>query len=565
MFKPPAPATFVLPPTRNEPEKGYAPGSPERDALERELHRIRGESPELALRIGGEDVETGRLHAVVPPHAHGEPLAHAHWGGAREVERAIDAAAEAHRDWSRMAWEDRAAIFLRAAEMVRGPWRATLNAATMLNLSKTPREAEIDAACETVDYLTFNARYMREMYEMQPDSLPGQWNRTEYRPLEGFVLAITPFNFTCLANLAYAPAIMGNVVVWKPAEQAELVAWYMLRLLEEAGLPPGVINLVFGDGPEIGNVAIAHRDLAGVHFTGSTETFQHIWQTVAGNVKRYRNYPRIVGETGGKDFIVAHPTADLDAVATAVVRGAFEFQGQKCSAPSRLYVPESQWEALRERLVADVEQMNVGDPTRPDVFVGAVIDKDAFAKHHRAIADARSSDATDIVVGGATDDSVGYFVSPTIVRTRQPDFRLLRDELFGPIMTSFVYPDRDWAGVLEQVDKQSPYGLTGAVFARDRYAVAEADERLRYTAGNFYINDKPTGSVVGLQPFGGSRASGTNDKATSIWNLSRWVSMRTIKENLLPATDWRYPFMGQASEEGATAGVSANGADADQP
>ncbi|HEY6775119.1 MAG TPA: L-glutamate gamma-semialdehyde dehydrogenase [Thermoleophilaceae bacterium] len=559
MSKPSAPATFVLPPTRNEPERGYAPGSSEREALERELRRIRGETPELPLRIGGEDVETGRLHAVVPPHSHGEPLAHAHWGGAGEVERAIDAAAEAHHDWSRMAWEDRAAIFLRAAEMVRGPWRATLNAATMLNLSKTPREAEIDAACETVDYLTFNARYMREMYGMQPDSLPGQWNRTEYRPLEGFVLAITPFNFACLANIAYAPAIMGNVVVWKPAEQAELVAWYMLRLLEEAGLPPGVINLVFGDGPEIGDVALAHRDLAGVHFTGSTETFQHIWQTVAGNLKTYRNYPRLVGETGGKDFIVAHPTADIDAVATAVVRGAFEFQGQKCSAPSRLYVPESHWDALQERLVAEVEQMRVGDPTRPDVFVGAVIDEDAFAKHDRAIADARSSDGTDIVVGGTTDDSVGYFVSPTIVRTRQPDFRLLRDELFGPIMTTFVYPDRDWAGVLEQVDQQSPYGLTGAVFARDRYAVAEADEKLRYTAGNFYINDKPTGSVVGLQPFGGSRASGTNDKATSIWNLSRWVSMRTIKENLLPATDWRYPFMGEISDDAPHAAASANG------
>jgi 1-pyrroline-5-carboxylate dehydrogenase len=556
MSKPAAPATFVLPPTRNEPELGYASGSPEREALARELRRIRGETPELACRIGGEDVRTGRLHAVVPPHAHGEPLAHAHWGGTREVERAIEAAAEAHHDWSRMAWEDRASIFLRAAEMVRGPWRATLNAATMLNLSKTPREAEIDAACETADYLTFNARYMREMYEMQPESLPGQWNRIEYRPLEGFVLAITPFNFTCLANIAYAPAIMGNVVVWKPAEQAELVAWYMLRLLEEAGLPPGVINLVFGDGPEIGGAALAHRDLAGVHFTGSTETFQHIWQTVAGNIKTYRNYPRIVGETGGKDFIVAHPSADIDTVATAVVRGAFEFQGQKCSAPSRLYVPQSQWDVLQQRAVADVEQMRVGDPTEPDVFVGAVIDKDAFARHDAAIAEARNSDGTDIVVGGTTDDSVGWFVSPTIVRTRRPDFRLLRDELFGPIMTTFVYPDRDWSGVLEQVDTQSPYGLTGAVFARDRYAIAEADAKLRYTAGNFYVNDKPTGSVVGLQPFGGSRASGTNDKATSIWNLSRWVSMRTIKENLLPATDWRYPFM--AADDTVTVATSAN-------
>jgi 1-pyrroline-5-carboxylate dehydrogenase len=497
------------------------------------------------LRIGGAEVRTERLHPVLCPHDRHAPLAQAHWAGAAEVKTAIAAAAEASHDWSRMAWEDRAAIFLRASEMARGPWRATLNAATMLNLSKTPREADIDAACETADYLAFNARYMREMYAMQPESLPGEWNRTEYRPLEGFVLAITPFNFTCLANLAYAPAMMGNVVLWKPAEQAELVAWYLTRMLEAAGLPPGVINLVFGDGAEVGDVALAHRDLAGVHFTGSTGTFQHIWRTVAGNLTGYRNYPRLVGETGGKDFIVAHHSADSDAVATAVVRGAFEYQGQKCSAPSRMYVPESLWPTLHERLVADIAQLRLGDPTQSGVFVGAVIDDEAFAKHQGAIDEAKASEGSEIVVGGTTDDEPGWFVSPTVVRTRQPDSRLLRDELFGPIMTAFVYPDDGWDALLRQVDGQSPYALTGAVFA-----LAAADEHLRYAAGNFYINDKPTGSVVGLQPFGGSRASGTNDKATSLWNLSRWVSMRTIKENLAPPTDWRYPFLGGRSADG---------------
>ena len=548
MTKPAAPAAFVVPATRNEPVLTYAPESPERVLLDREIDRIRGTVAELPLRIGGRDVTTGRLHAVCAPHDRHTPLAQAHWGGAGEMERAIDAAAEAWQDWSRMAWEDRAAIFLRAAELARGPWRARLNAATMLNLSKTPREAEIDAACETVDYLSFNVRYMREMYAMQPESAPGQWNRMEYRPLEGFVLAITPFNFTCLANIAYAPAVMGNVVVWKPAEQAELVASYMLQMLEEAGLPPGVINLVFGDGPELGGVALAHRDLAGVHFTGSTETFQGIWQTVAGNIKSYRNYPRIVGETGGKDFILAHRTADLDALATAVLRGAFEFQGQKCSAPSRLYVPESAWPELRERFEAEVPRMRVGDPTRPDVFVGAVIDEEAFGRHAAAIAEAVELDEAEVVVGGTTDDEAGWFVSPTIIQTADPGSRLLSDELFGPIMTTFVYPDAGWDAVLDQVDTQSPYGLTGAVFALDRYAIEEADVRLRHTAGNFYINDKPTGSVVGLQPFGGSRGSGTNDKATSMWNLSRWVSMRAIKENLLPDKDWRYPFLVESEE-----------------
>jgi 1-pyrroline-5-carboxylate dehydrogenase len=541
MSKPPAPAVFSLPQTRNELPLDYAPDSPERAAVDAELRRLRGECPELPLRIGGRDVETGRRHAVVAPHDRERPIAHAHWAGAAEVEQAIAAGAEAWEDWSRMAWEDRAAIFLRAAELARGPWRATLNAVAMLNLSKTVREADIDAACETADYLAFNVRYMREIYAMQPESQPGTWNRTEYRPLEGFVLAITPFNFLCLANLAYAPAIMGNVVLWKPAEQAELCASVVLRMLEEAGLPPGVINLVYGDGPEVGAVALPHRDLAGVHFTGSTETFQEIWRTIGANIAGYRNYPRIVGETGGKDFIVAHASADAEALATSVLRGAFEYQGQKCSAPSRLYVPESLWPAVRARIVDEVPNLHVGDPTDPANFVGAVIDEHAFTKHRRAIEEAQADPRAEIVAGGGLDDAGGWFVHPTVVRTDDPQSRLLRDELFGPIMTTFVYPDAGWADVLRQVDGQSAYALTGAVFARDRYAVAEADAALRHAAGNFYVNDKPTGSVVGLQPFGGSRASGTNDKATSIWNLSRWVTMRTTKETLVPPHDWRYP------------------------
>jgi 1-pyrroline-5-carboxylate dehydrogenase len=536
-----APALFSLPPTRNELPLDYAPGSPERAAVDAELARIAGVAPELSLRIGGRDVHTGRLHPVSIPHDREHVLAHAHWAGADEVAQAIAAGAEAWQDWSRMAWEDRAAIFLRASELARGPWRARLNAVTMLNLSKTVREADIDAACETADYLQFNVRYMREMYEMQPESLPGTWNRIEYRPLEGFVLAITPFNFLCLANLAYAPAMMGNVVLWKPAEQAELCAWYVLQMLEEAGLPPGVINLVFGDGPEVGRAALTHPDLAGVHFTGSTATFQEIWRTIGANIAGYRSYPRIVGETGGKDFIVAHASADPDALATSVVRGAFEFQGQKCSAPSRLYVSASHWPALRDRLAAEVPQLRVGDPTDPSVFVGAVIDEDAFGKHRTAIEQSRAE--AEIVVGGEVDDAGGWFVKPTVVRTTDPDFRLLRDELFGPIMTTFVYPDSGWADVLRQVDRQSPYALTGAVFANDRRAVVEARDALRHTAGNFYVNDKPTGSVVGLQPFGGSRASGTNDKATSLWNLSRWVTMRATKETFIPPQDWRYPSM----------------------
>jgi 1-pyrroline-5-carboxylate dehydrogenase len=547
-----APAIFSLPPTRNELPLDYAPDSVERRAVDAELRRISGETLEMPLRIGGRDVRTGRMHAVVMPHDHGHELARSHWAGDDEVRQAIVAGAEAWQDWSRMAWEDRAAIFLRASELARGPWRATMNAVAMLNLSKTVREADIDASCETADYLSFNLRYMREIYAMQPESMPGSWNRTEYRPLEGFVMAISPFNFLCLVNLASAPAIMGNVVLWKPARQSELAAWYALKMLEEAGLPPGVINLVFGDGREISSVALAHPDLAGIHFTGSTASFQEIWRTVGANISTYRSYPRLVGETGGKDFIVAHRSANVDALATSVLRGAFEFQGQKCSAPSRMYVPESLWPELRERLVAEIPRLRVGDPTDPSVFVGAVIDADAYAKHRAAIDEAEADATTEIVAGGQTADELGWFVHPTVVRTSDPDSRLLRDELFGPVMTAFVYPDRAWAEVLVQVDRQSPYALTGAVFADDRYAVAEADAALRHAAGNFYVNDKPTGSVVGLQPFGGSRASGTNDKATSIWNLSRWVTMRTTKENLMPPRDWRYPFLARDGEPDAS-------------
>jgi 1-pyrroline-5-carboxylate dehydrogenase len=527
----------------NEPVREYAPGSPEREELQRRLKQMAGERIELPCIIGGEDVFTGETAPTVMPHRKDHVLADVHQGGPAEVERAVKAGAEAWRDWSRTPWEERAAVFLRAAELLSGPWRSTLVAATMLNQSKTAHQAEIDAACELIDFWRFNVEFMTRIYEEQPISSQGVWNRLEYRPLEGFVFAVSPFNFTAIGgNLTASPALMGNAVLWKPASTAALSAYYTLRLLQEAGLPDGVINLVYGPGARVGDAALASPDLAGVHFTGSTGVFQSMWKAIGQNIESYRSYPRIVGETGGKDFIVVHPSADLDAVVTAIVRGSFEYQGQKCSAASRIYAPETLWPELKERLVEEVGSLKMGDPADFTNFLGAVIDGNSFRTQKEAIAEAKSAGAT-VLVGGGTDESEGYFVEPTVIETSDPGFRLLRDELFGPVVTTYVYRPDDWEDTLELVDKSTSYGLTGAVFARDRSAIREAEEKLEYAAGNFYVNDKPTGAVVGQQPFGGARASGTNDKAGSMWNLIRWVSPRSIKETFVPPRDYRYPFL----------------------
>jgi len=535
-------AIFRTPEPYNEPIKDYAPGSPEREQLRVKLAELAGQTIDVPLVIGGKDVPLAETFDAVMPHDKDHVLARVSKGGAEHVQQAVDAASAAWHDWSRTPWEERAAIFLRAAELLKGPWRSTLNAATMLGQSKTAHQAEIDAACELIDFWRFNVEFMRRIYEDQPISSPGVWNRMEYRPLEGFVFAVTPFNFTSIAgNLPTSPALMGNTVVWKPASTAAYSAYFLMRLLQEAGLPDGVINLVYGPGATIGDSALANENLAGVHFTGSTAVFQSMWRTIGGNIDRYRNYPRIVGETGGKDFILAHETADLDSVATAIVRGAFEYQGQKCSAASRLFIADTLWPELRERLATEVDSLPMGDVSDFRNFMGAVIDRSSFSTQAAAIDEAKQR--ATVVAGGSYDDSEGYFVRPTVVETDDPDFRLLKEELFGPVVTAFVYPHDRWSDTLELADKGSPYGLTGAVFARDRRAVDEAAEALRYAAGNFYVNDKPTGAVVGQQPFGGARASGTNDKAGSQWNLIRWTSPRAIKETFVPPTDYRYPFM----------------------
>ena len=520
----------------------FAAGSPERTRTSAALKEVRQADYDVANLIGGREVRTGRRVPIVTPHEHARQLGHVHYAGAEQADQAIEAALATSAWWGRLPWEERAEPFLRAADMLQnGPWRDRLNAATMLELSKTTYQADIDAACETVDFIRANVKNMVDMYGMQPGSLPGMWNQVEYRPLEGFVFAVSPFNFTCMNNLAFGPAVLGNTVVWKPAESASLVMHLSLQLLREAGLPDGVINIVYGDGPEIGAVALAHRDLAAVHFTGSTTTFQHIWQTVGANIAGYRNYPRVVGETGGKDFILAHPSADLEALAVACIRGAYEYQGQKCSAASRLYAPRSLWPALRDRLVALTESVVVGDPTEPQTYVGAVINARQFRKHEDALARARSEDL--VVVGGRTDDSVGWFVDPTVLEVSDPASPFLTQELFAPVLTTYVYDDADWEQTLRLVDESTPYSLTGAVFAENEAAVRQADEVLRYTAGNFYVNDKPTGSVVGQQPFGGARASGTNDKAGTVWNLIRFASPRSTKRNHLPVRDYRYPHL----------------------
>jgi 1-pyrroline-5-carboxylate dehydrogenase len=548
------PAIALPPEPRNEPVKDYAPGSPERAELQRRLRELERDRIEIPLVIGGKDVKTGSTFEAVEPHNKKHVLADVHSGGPEQVQQAVEAAREARHDWARMPWEDRAAIFLRAAELLAGPWRATLNAATMLGQSKTAHQAEIDAACELTDFWRFNVEFMTRIYKEQPNSAPGTWNRMEYRPLEGFVFAVTPFNFTAIGgNLPAAPALMGNTVLWKPASTAAFSAYYVMRLLQEAGLPDGVINLVYGSGAKIGDAALASPELAGIHFTGSTAVFNSMWKTVGGNIDTYRNYPRIVGETGGKDFIVAHPSADVEAVATAIVRGSFEYQGQKCSAASRVYAPSNLWPDLRERLADEIKKLKVGDVSDFSNFMGAVIDSNAFATQRQAIEEANSAAKAKVLVGGGVEDDEGYFVQPTVIETEDPDFRTMREELFGPVVTAFVYPENKWDDTLELVDRTAPYGLTGAVFARDRSAIEDANEKLEYAAGNFYVNDKPTGAVVGQQPFGGARASGTNDKAGSMWNLIRWVSPRTIKETFVPPKDYRYPYMAPdgASSDGS--------------
>ncbi len=533
-----------VPPPVNEPVKAYLPGSPERAELKARLGQMASERTEIPLVIGGRDVRTGNLGQAVMPHDHRHVLGEYHKASEQEIRSAIDAARDARREWSSWPWEDRAAVLLKAAELLTTSWRATLNAATMLNQSKTAFQAEIDSACEIIDFWRFNVGYAQELYEEQPVSDHSMWNQVEYRALEGFVFAITPFNFTSIAaNLPTAPALMGNTVVWKPASTAMLSAYYLMRLLEAAGMPPGVINLVAGDSSMISRALLSNRDLAGVHFTGSTEVFNSMWETIGRSMSTYGSYPRIVGETGGKDFIVAHPSADPQALAVAVVRGGFEYQGQKCSAASRIYVPRSLWADVRDRMVAMIEDIKVGDVQDFRNFMGAVIDRKAFTKIAEYIEDARRN--ATVVAGGTTDDSTGYFIGPTLVETKDPGYRLLREEIFGPVVTACVYPDDQWADTLSIVDSTSPYALTGAVFSQDRQGVREAMSALRNAAGNFYVNDKPTGAVVGQQPFGGARASGTNDKAGSKLNLVRWVSARTVKETFNPSRDYRYPFMSE--------------------
>ena len=531
-----------VPPPVNEPIRSYAPGSPERASLKARLKSMAAETVDMPLIIGGKEIRTGDTATSVMPHDHAHVLGTYHKATEQHVVQAIEAAACARAEWSGWAFEDRAAVILKAAELLTTTWRDTINSATMLGQSKTAFQAEIDAAAELVDFWRFNTHYAQELMDEQPLSDHTMWNQLEYRGLEGFVYAVTPFNFTSIAaNLPTAPALMGNTVVWKPASSAMLSAYYLMKLYEAAGMPPGVINFVTGDAAMISKVLLSHRDLAGVHFTGSTEVFNNMWKTIGASMSTYRSYPRIVGETGGKDFIVAHASADVDALAVAMVRGAYEFQGQKCSAASRVYVPKSIWNAVRDRAAAMIGEIKMGDPRDFRNFMGAVIDKRAFEKISEYVEHGRGN--AKIIAGGKTDGSKGYFISPTLIETADPGYKLLCEEIFGPVLTAHVYDDARWEETLKIVDSTSPYALTGAVFAQDRRAIVHAMSALRHSAGNFYVNDKPTGAVVGQQPFGGARASGTNDKAGSKLNLTRWVSARTVKENFNPPRDYRYPFM----------------------
>ena len=539
-------AATTVPVPVNEPVRGYAPGSPERIGLEGRLKELAAEPVELTMTIGGRQRMGGGAPVdVVQPHRHAAVVGTLRTATADDVGAAVAAAKAAAPGWQALTFDDRAAVLLKAADLLAGPWRDTLNAATMLGQSKTATQAEIDAACELIDFWRFNVAYAADILREQPASSAGTWNRMEYRPLEGFVLAITPFNFTAIAgNLPTAPALLGNTVVWKPAQTQLLAAYFLMRLLEAAGLPPGVINMVTGSGRIVGEVAVPDRDLAGIHFTGSTAVFQQLWRTVGENIDRYRGYPRLVGETGGKDFVIAHPSADIAALRTALVRGAFEYQGQKCSAASRAYIPRSLWRRMGEDFLAEVESLPMGDVTDLSTFMGAVIDGNAYRTLADVLARAAGDPALEVLAGGTADDREGWFVRPTVLRTSDPTHDVLTTEYFGPVLGLLVYDDDAYDAVVAQAANVASYALTGSIFAQDRQAIAVATETLRFSAGNFYINDKPTGAVVGQQPFGGARASGTNDKAGSKLNLLRWVSARTIKETFVPATDYRYPHMG---------------------
>ncbi|HTS89215.1 MAG TPA: L-glutamate gamma-semialdehyde dehydrogenase [Gemmatimonadales bacterium] len=528
----------------NEPVHSHAPGSPEREALKARLAKLAAETVEIPVIVGGRELRVGKPIDVLCPHDHRRVLARAFQADRATVEAAVQSGREAWREWSTMRFEDRAAVFLKAADLLAGPWRATVNAATMLGQSKTAFQAEIDSACELIDFWRFNVHFAEQLSREQPSSAPLIWNRMEYRPLEGFVYAVTPFNFTAIGgNLPTAPAILGNVSLWKPSQTALLSNYYVYRVLEEAGLPPGVINFVPGDPAGVSEVVLADRSFAGIHFTGSTAVFQSLWHTIGKNLSSYASYPRIVGETGGKDFVIAHASADVDALAVALVRGAYEYQGQKCSAASRAYVPASLWPGLRDRLLALIADIRMGDVRDFRNFMAAVIDRRAADRLAGYLDRARKDAGVTILAGGHVRTETGYFVEPTLIQVEDPAYRTMCEELFGPVLTLYVYPDARWSEALALVDTTSPYSLTGAVFARDRAALAVADRALRHAAGNYYINDKPTGAVVGQQPFGGARASGTNDKAGSVLNLLRWVSARSIKENFVPPTDYRYPFM----------------------
>lgn len=540
-------AFFKLPKATNEPVLSYAPGSPEKTALKAKLAEMKGQTIEIPQTIGGKKIMEGEKIAIRPPHEHKHILGYYYKGGTQHVHQAIEAALAAKPAWEAMSWEARAAIFLKAADLLAGPYRAKMNAATMLGQSKNAYQSEIDAVAELCDFFRFNAEYLIQIYSEQPQSPALTWNRMEYRALEGFVFAITPFNFTSIAgNLPAAPALMGNTVIWKPAETQIYSAAVIMEIFEEAGLPDGVINLLLVDGPIAGDIIFSHADFAGLHFTGSTKVFQGMWTTIGKNISKYKSYPRIVGETGGKDFILAHPSADPKALAVAMVRGAFEFQGQKCSAASRVYVPQSIWPAVKEMAVAMVKDMKMGSPEDFRNFITAVIDERAFDKISSYIVLARDAKDAEIIAGGKYDKTEGYFIEPTMVVVTDPKHRLLEEEIFGPVLTIYVYEDAQFEDMLKLVDSTSPYALTGAIFARERGVIEGMSKALRNAAGNFYINDKPTGAVVGQQPFGGARASGTNDKAGSVWNLLRWVSPRAMKENFNPPVDYTYPFMGES-------------------
>jgi len=531
------------PPPINEPIRSYAPGTPERAELKARLDSMATERVDIPIVIDGHEIRTGETTRVVMPHAHQHVLAEWHAATVSHVAQAIDAAERARADWGNWPFEERAGVFLRAAELLSTRYRATLNAATMLGQSKTAFQAEVDAACELADFWRFNVHFAEKLYSDQPISDRGVWNQTDYRPLEGFIYAVTPFNFTAIGgNLPTAPALMGNTVLWKPSSTAMLSAYYVLQILTEAGLPPGVINFLTGDAAAISNAALSHRHFAGLHFTGSTTVFNMMWKQIGANTSSYRTYPRIVGETGGKDFIVAHPSADAEALAVAIIRGGFEYQGQKCSAASRVYIPQSLWGEVRDRVVAMMKEIKVGDVRDFRNFMGAVIDKRAFDKISGYLDDAKKN--ATVIAGGSVRGETGYFIDPTFVEAKDAGYRLMCEEIFGPVVTAFVYPDAKFVEILDTVNRTSPYALTGSIFARDRGAVQKAMFTLRDAAGNFYINDKPTGAVVGQQPFGGARASGTNDKAGSMLNLARWVSARSVKETFAPPHDFRYPFMG---------------------